>query len=328
MHVATRQSPRLPNPPTCPSGSAVQARPSPVLFPSPVHPPPGIAGLAGYIYLKPSSAPKAQAAPQKSPLDPKNYVDFALKRIEDYNYNTAKYVFELPNNATSQLPVASCVLVQPASDASDPIKDSKGELIHRPYTPVSPPDLPGEFVFLIKRYEGGKMSQYIHSLKPGEKIGIKGPLMKIPIKINEFDEVGMIAGGSGITPMYQVLKYALADPANKTRYTLVFANVAPRDILLRDEFDALAKAHPATFKLVHTLDQPPPDWAGAKGYVNKELIMQHIPPPSLGTKVKVLICGPPGQVAAVAGKKDGMQQGEVGGVLKELGYTKDQVFKF
>jgi hypothetical protein len=35
--------------------------------------------------------------------------------------------------------------------------------------------------------------------------------------------------------------------------------------------------------------------------------------------------GPPGQVAAVAGKKAGMKQGELGGVLKELGYTEDQV---
>lgn len=40
------------------------------------------------------------------------------------------------------------------------------------------------------------------------------------------------------------------------------------------------------------------------------------------------IIGPPGQVNAVAGKKDGMKQGEIGGILKELGYTEDQVFKF
>jgi len=30
-------------------------------------------------------------------------------------------------------------------------------------------------------------------------------------------------------------------------------------------------------------------------------------------------------VAAIAGKKAGMKQGELGGVLKELGYTEDQV---
>jgi len=38
--------------------------------------------------------------------------------------------------------------------------------------------------------------------------------------------------------------------------------------------------------------------------------------------------GPPGQVAAVAGKKDGGKQGEAGGILKELGYTADQVKKY
>lgn len=35
--------------------------------------------------------------------------------------------------------------------------------------------------------------------------------------------------------------------------------------------------------------------------------------------------GPPGQVTAVAGKKAGAKQGELGGILKELGYTEDQV---
>jgi hypothetical protein len=38
--------------------------------------------------------------------------------------------------------------------------------------------------------------------------------------------------------------------------------------------------------------------------------------------------GPPGQVNAVAGEKEGPKQGAIGGILKELGYTEDQVFKF
>jgi cytochrome-b5 reductase len=44
--------------------------------------------------------------------------------------------------------------------------------------------------------------------------------------------------------------------------------------------------------------------------------------------VKVLVCGPPPQVAAIAGKKDGMKQGALDGALKELGYKEEQVFKF
>ena len=125
--------------------------------------------------------------------------------------------------------------------------------------------------------------------------------------------------------MYQVLDHALADPANKTRFTLIFANVTPSDILLKEEFDALKAKYPQTFNVVYTVDKSEGDWKGSVGYINKALIQQHIAPPSLGEKVKVLVCGPPGQVNAIAGKKDGGKQGQLGGVLKELGYTEDQV---
>jgi len=63
--------------------------------------------------------------------------------------------------------------------------------------------------------------------------------------------------------------------------------------------------------------------AGPTGYITADIIKKHVSPPS--EKVKVFICGPPPQVASIAGKKAGMKQGELGGVLKELGYTEDQV---
>lgn len=91
--------------------------------------------------------------------------------------------------------------------------------------------------------------------------------------------------------MYQILNYALSDPNNKTKFTLIFANVEERDILLKDEFDALKKAHPDTLNLIYTLDKPGDGWKGNKGYVNKEMIQQHIGPASLAEKVKVFICG-------------------------------------
>ena len=53
--------------------------------------------------------------------------------------------------------------------------------------------------------------------------------------------------------------------------------------------------------------------------------MQHIPPANLGEKTKIFVCGPPGQVAALAGKKEGMKQGALSGVLKDAGFTEDQV---
>lgn len=62
--------------------------------------------------------------------------------------------------------------------------------------------------------------------------------------------------------MYQVLQHALADPNNKTKFTLIFANVTPKDILLKEEFDSLKAKHPNTFNVVYTVDKPDESWKG------------------------------------------------------------------
>jgi len=186
----------------------------------------------------------------------------------------------------------------------------------------------GELVLLVKRYDNGNASKYIHSLKPGESLSMKGPFPKWDYKINEFDEVGMIGGGSGITPLYQVLTRALSHKDNRTKFKLIFSNVTEADILLRGELDALQKKYPDTFGVVYVLGKPDNKWQGPQGFINADLVKQYIAPASLKEKVKIFVCGPPGQVAAVAGKKDGAKQGEIGGILKDLGYTEDQIYKF
>lgn len=60
------------------------------------------------------------------------------------------------------------------------------------------------------------MSQHIHSLKPGDTLDFKGPMLGVPIIQNEFDSIGLIAGGSGITPMLQVAQRVLANPDDQT----------------------------------------------------------------------------------------------------------------
>jgi len=263
---------------------------------------------------------------EKSPLDPENFKDFKLKKIVPYNHNTSEFIFELPNNEASLLPVASCLVVK----SSDPeaLKDDKGKPIIRPYTPVSDANQKGELTLLVKKYDAGIVSKHIHSLKEGDTLAIQGPYPTFPYTVNEFDEIALIGGGSGITPLYQIITHALSNASNRTKFTLLFSNVTEADILLKSELEALKKKYPTKFDVVYVLDNPPPSWTGPSGYVSKEIIQQHVAPASLADKVKVFVCGPPGQVAALAGKKAGMKQGELGGILKELGYTEDQVHKF
>lgn len=74
------------------------------------------------------------------------------------------------------------------------------------------------------------MSQHIAHLKPGETLSFKGPIAKYPYKPNEFAHGFAIGGGSGITPMYQMISHSLTIPDDKTKWTLMFANVTDKDI--------------------------------------------------------------------------------------------------
>lgn len=66
--------------------------------------------------------------------------------------------------------------------------------------------------------------------------------------------------------MYQILQHVLPNPENKTKFTLLFGNIEERDILLREDFEALAKKYPNNFKVVHVLGTAPESWKGTSTY--------------------------------------------------------------
>jgi NAD(P)H-flavin reductase len=66
----------------------------------------------------------------------------------------------------------------------------------------------------------------------------------------EADRINMIAGGTGITPMYQVMKEILSNPADKTCLRLLYANQTEEDILIRKELEGLQAQHPDRFASV------------------------------------------------------------------------------
>ena len=98
---------------------------------------------------------------------------------------------------------------------------------------------------------GGKMSQNIENLKIGEVLDSTGPKGRLEykgsgdIKIDSIEksdptreshvtEIGMIAGGSGIIPMWQIIQDVFQNSQNdKTKINLLFANKTEGDILLR-----------------------------------------------------------------------------------------------
>ncbi|KAF1812137.1 ferredoxin reductase-like protein [Eremomyces bilateralis CBS 781.70] len=289
----------------------------------------GAATAGGYYYLTSDKAGAAKATAPTTPSEPvfkggdQGFISLKLDKIETLTHNTKHFTFSFEDpNAVAGLPVASAILTKYKGPEME-------KPVIRPYTPVSAVDEKGHIDFVIKKYEKGPMSTHMHDMLEGQRLDFKGPIPKYPWETNKHEHVVMIAGGTGITPMYQVMRRIFENPEDKTKVTLVFGNVSEGDILLKRELYHLENTYPQRFKAFYVLDSPPESWSGGVGYVTKELLKTVMPEPKEGEKVKVFVCGPPGLYKSISGpKKSPANQGELTGFLKELGYSPDQVYKF
>ena len=73
--------------------------------------------------------------------------------------------------------------------------------------------------------------------------------------IFEFIALEML-GGTGITPMLQLIRAVFRDKNDRTNLSLLFANQSEEDILLREELEEVQKQFPERFKLWYTVDRP------------------------------------------------------------------------
>ncbi|KAK5241077.1 NADH-cytochrome b5 reductase [Exophiala xenobiotica] len=139
------------------------------------------------------------------------------------------------------------------------------------------------------------------TLKIGDTMKVRGPKGAMVYTPNLCKRIGMIAGGTGITPMLQIIRAInRGRPRNggndTTKVDLIFANVNPDDILLKEQLDALDKEDP-DFSVYYVLNNPPTGWTGGVGFVTPDMIKQKLPPPA--TDMKILLCGPPPMVSAM-----------------------------
>jgi len=253
-------------------------------------------------------------------ISPDEFRELRLNSVTYYNHNTNIFRLGFPSkDQSSGLTTASFILVKGS--------DKEGKVAVRPYTPISSNSTKGHLDLLIKKYPEGNVSKYVHDLKVGDFVEVKGPFKKLEYSANMKKEIGMVAGGTGITPMVQVLEEIFNNPADRTKVSMIFANISEEDILCKELLDSLAHSFPNRFKVYYTLDKPHDEWNGGVGFVTADMAREHLPAPSKDSLI--LFCGPPPMLKAVAGEKGpNYTQGEVGGVLKELGFETDMVYKF
>jgi cytochrome-b5 reductase len=258
------------------------------------------------------------AKEKKRKAPPRNRRESADDGDDDDPLRTLSHLTFHPSPPTSHsfaLPTPTTRLGLPTGRHITLKGEWEGAEVMRPYTPVTDDDVRGHVDFVVKVYPTGRVSRLLGSLKPGDAIWAKGPRGRFVYAPGAHSAVGMVAGGTGVTPMLQVAKALLKDPrAAATSVSLLFANVTEADILCKEELEGLVASHPGRFRVTYTLDEPGDGWTGEKGRVSKDMLAAALPPPGPG--VLVCRCGPGPMNKAVAG------------LLEELGYDPDASFEF
>ena len=105
-------------------------------------------------------------------------------------------------------------------------------------------------------------------------------------------KVGLVAGGTGITPMISIIRWILGQGLDVELY-LIFSNKSETDIIFREEWDGNVREH-ASFHCYHVLEQTPPGWSQGRGRITEDILRRHLPPPAPETVI--FLCGPPPMV--------------------------------
>ena len=211
---------------------------------------------------------------------------YELTAIRRDTHDTKTFCFALPDDATLDLLPGDHLYVHATIG---------GKQVKRPYTPSSMPGATGSFDLTVKRYETGVMSRYLHDRQTGDSVLMSGPNSGGHWVDGMAKQVGLVAGGSGITPMIAIIRWILAKSLPVELF-LLYANKTEADIIFREEWAEDVREH-SSFHCCHVLSQPPSGWSQGTGRITEAMLREQLPPP--GPDSVIFLCGPPPMVDAL-----------------------------
>lgn len=225
---------------------------------------------------------------------------YRLIKKEMVTHDTNRFIFELPGDMPFEFLPGDHLKIYP---------DRNNRLEFRPYTPTSIPDDSGFFELIIKHYPDGKVSSFMRDRSVGDEIAMSGPDSGRHFVEGMAHRIGMVAGGTGITPMISMIRTIIRRGLD-VEVSMVFANKTVDDIILKAEFDKYAVEN-SNFNRYYILNDPPEGWEMGMGRIDSNLIKSKLPEPSDDTVI--FLCGPP------------MMQLDLRKKLLGLGYEKETV---
>ena len=194
-----------------------------------------------------------------------------------------------------------------------------GESISRSYSFSSAPEVDLHPAVTIKHVVGGKLSAHlVESLLAGDMLEISEPMGRFSLQDEGLDDKHLvfIAGGSGITPLFSMVKTALKR-SESVRITLLYGNRNIASVIFLAQLQVLQAQHADRLQVVHFLQEGSPDQDIPycySGYITRDFLAQVVYAHSSLTS-EVYLCGPEGMMNTVLV------------YLEELGYDRGRIYR-
>uniref|UniRef100_A0A250YJA9 Cytochrome b5 reductase 4 n=1 Tax=Castor canadensis TaxID=51338 RepID=A0A250YJA9_CASCN len=236
---------------------------------------------------------------------------------EDITHDTKLFCLMLPPSTHLQVPIGLHVYLKLTITGTEIVK---------PYTPVSDsllskfkePILPNNkrIYFLIKIYPAGLFTPEFDHLQIGDFVSVSSPEGNFKIsKLQELEDLFLLAAGTGFTPMVKILNYALTNIPSLRKVKLMFFNKTEDDIIWRSQLEKLALKD-ERFDAEFVLSAPNSEWNGKQGHISPALLSDFFKRSVEKSKVLLCICGP----------TPFTEQGIM--LLQDLNFSTDEIHSF
>ena len=163
-----------------------------------------------------------------------------------------------------------------------------------------------ELEFAVRRI--GTVTDALHELEPGAKIGIRGPFGNhFPLEQYQGKDMIIIGGGIGMAPLRPVVNFILDHRSDYRALLIINGARSPRDLVFAPEFDTWVRAFGTRLEL--TVDRGDGGWSGRVALVPD--VVKELKPSA--ENAMAITCGPPIMIRFTLAR------------LKELGFADNQI---
>lgn len=224
--------------------------------------------------------------------------DVTLQKIVDFGNDTRHFELAFARGQMMDfLPGQFAVVLCPQGNKP----------IRRAYSIASCPSVRDRLDLIVKLVQGGVVTNWFWTLKPGDRFRVQGPFGKFVLPERVDFDIVFVAVGTGIAPFRSMIQEMLPK-GFKRKMWLLFGTRYDNMIPYHEEWLDLAKKHPH-FAYLPTISRPTPAWCGETGYVQ--------------TKIEKFFSNPEGKRIYICGLNE-MIQAVFEAALAQ-GYSKEQI---